>query len=314
VKNAQQLLGSCIRAVREQRGLTLENLAEKVGISYQYLSGVENGKENFTIQVLENVAQALKFPLKSLVSHAYETAEHIAAPRVNPNYFRDIPLPPGLNNKQLEAALNRTQAIFHLIDRSMRLEVDRPLCQFIQGNNFSGLVSNILSDAMDATTLYKHNHHQKYPDLYYRPVDSAAVGLEVKATIRVGKGGESHNGHSGWHMVACYKITSTGIQFLHIMFAVLNGHKTAEPDWKYSGSVVNEETGSQRTETYVTTAWGTTKLRDGSAYIDPNVNFARWRRQRRENSECPDHSIFYASSPSFPLKKTKPKRQSKTSE
>lgn len=305
MNNAQQVIGLCIRAIREQRGYTLESLAEKAGISYQYLSGVENGKENFTIQVLECISEALKFPLKALVAQAYDSAETLIASKVNPKYFRSVPLPLGLTKKHIEAALNRTQSIFHLIDRAMRLEVNRALNDFIQGNNFSGLVSNILSDAMDATTPYKHNHHQRYPDLIYRPSKRAdPVGLEIKATIQIGKGGESHNGHSGWHMVVCYEITPTGIAFLQVMFAVLNGHTTSDPDWKYVGSKTNPETGSQRTETYVTNLCGLTKLRDGSVYLDPEkIDFKRWRRDK--TTERPSHSIFYLTGLPTPKKAKK---------
>lgn len=60
---AQQLIGRCIRSLREERRLTLEQLASAAGISYQYLSGVENGRENFTISVLESLATALELPL-----------------------------------------------------------------------------------------------------------------------------------------------------------------------------------------------------------------------------------------------------------
>ena len=75
------------------------------------------------------------------------------------------------------------------------------------------------------------------------------------------------------------------------MFAVLNGHSHAEPDWTYVGSKVNTETGSHRTETYNTTLIGTTKLRDGTVFIDPTaVDFKRWRQQRR--GPTPSYSIF----------------------
>ena len=75
------------------------------------------------------------------------------------------------------------------------------------------------------------------------------------------------------------------------MFAVLNGHTHAEPDWKYVGSKVNAETGSRRTETYNTNIFGTTKLRDGSVYLDPSViSFKRWKHQRL--GTVPPFSIF----------------------
>ena len=46
-----------------------------------------------------------------------------------------------------------------------------------------------------------------------------------------------------------------------------------------------------RTETYNTTLIGTTKLRDGSMFLDMDViDFKRWRQQRR--GPTPAHSIF----------------------
>jgi hypothetical protein len=109
----------------------------------------------------------------------------------------------------------------------------------------------------------------------------------------VGGSRQSHNGHSGWHLVARFQIDQqTGnIRFVHLMFAMLNGHNHTEPDWTYVGSKVNAETGSRRTETYNTTLIGTTKLRDGSVFLDPTVvNFKRWRQQRR--GLMPPYSIF----------------------
>lgn len=66
-----KLIGAAIRSIREQRGLTLERLAMNAGISYQYLSGIETGKENFSIAILEKVAKALNTPMLSLITTAY---------------------------------------------------------------------------------------------------------------------------------------------------------------------------------------------------------------------------------------------------
>ena len=63
-QDAQYLIGRAVRALREQKGFTLEQLAPSAGITYQYLSGLENGRENFTIGVLQRLSQALNFPLK----------------------------------------------------------------------------------------------------------------------------------------------------------------------------------------------------------------------------------------------------------
>jgi hypothetical protein len=54
-----------------------------------------------------------------------------------------------------------------------------------------------------------------------------------------------------------------------------------QPCWPCVGSKVNSQSDSRRTETYNTNLVGTTKLRDGSAYLDPTiVNFKRWRTKR----------------------------------
>ena len=288
-QDARFLIGQTVRALREQKKLTLEQLAPNAGITYQYLSGLENGRENFTISVLQRLAEALSLPLKSLVALAYESAERSRAPRVNGDYFRrNVPLPGGLTFDMLEEAMNRTQAIFFLINRNMLAEVGRPLQALIQGNNFSGLVSNVFTDAMDQCTVFKHNHDQGYPDLI---CDKPREGLEIKATIQIGKGGESHNGHSGWHTIICFEQTQAGIAFIHVMFAALNGHQEKNPDWKYVGSKVNLDTGSRRTETYNTKGEGTTKLRDGSAFLNPSrIDFSRWREARA--GKAPAYSIF----------------------
>lgn len=191
--------------------------------------------------------------------------------------------------------MNTTQSIIAGINANLIATGAKPLPEYIQGNNFSGLVSNVFCDALHDHSPYKHNSHQAYPDLINPSIKEGGkpAGLEVKSTIQIGKGGESHNGHSGWHCVACFTIEpqSGNIRFVHLMFAVLNGHNRPQPDWVYVGSKVNATTGSRRTETYNTTLGGTTKLRDGSIYLDPKVvDFKRWRQERR--GPKPAFSIF----------------------
>lgn len=281
---AQRIIGACIRFYREKEGLSQDALASRAGISYQYLSGIETGRENFTIGVLDALCQALRISIRSLIGTAYDNAERHFPPLVNRQYFRlGVPLPDGLTYEDLEKTLNLTQLVIHRINRNMIAEGGVSLKDLIQGNNFSGLVSNILSNSFDTCSPYKHNHHQRYPDLICTTANNGTgEGLEIKTTVNIGKGGESHNGHSGWHVIACYNFLENGdIQFVHVMFAWLNDHLHQLADWKYLGSRVNEDTGSRRTETYITTASGNTKLRDGSVYLDPTkVNYSRWRHPK----------------------------------
>jgi transcriptional regulator with XRE-family HTH domain len=289
-------IGRFIRKLRERKQLTQEQLAAKTGITYQHLSGMENGRENFTIDILESLARALAFPLPQFIAGAFAPEPTASGITVNRDYFRpQVPLPPGMKTPHLEAAMNATQSIVARINANLLASGAKPLPEYIQGNNFSGLVSNVFCDALNDHSPYKRNSDQAYPDLINPAIKigGKSAGLEVKSTIQIGKGGESHNGHSGWHLIACFQVEpQTGnVRFVHLMFAVLNGHSQPEADWTYVGSKVNATTGSRRTETYNTTLAGVTKLRDGSVFLDPTiVNFKRWRQKR--NGTPPSYSIF----------------------
>ncbi len=292
--DAKKIIGQYICYLRQTKRLSQQTLSEKAGISYQYLSGLENGRKNFTIDILEFLSEALNLSPESLVSEAYDYFYRDDIPVVNNIFFRQsVPLPPGLDADALSHAMFNVQYLIAKLNSSLINVGTGPLNTLVQSNNFSGIVSNLLTKALDKHSVYQDNSEQRYPDLIYRH-RRETVGLEVKATKNIGKGGESHNGHSGWHLIACYEFcgSENNIRFIHIMCACLNSHSHEEPDWKYLGSRVNAETGSQRTETYATNLCGTTKLRDGSVFLDNTViNFSRWRQKR--SNKIPRYSIFY---------------------
>ena len=53
-------LGSRIKALRRQRGLSQEQLASKADITAQYVSNIERGRENPTLDLLLRLAAALR--------------------------------------------------------------------------------------------------------------------------------------------------------------------------------------------------------------------------------------------------------------
>jgi transcriptional regulator with XRE-family HTH domain len=65
------LIGGALRRLREDGGLTLEQLAQRVGTSHEYLSGIENGEENFSIQSFEQICAALNSTPAQVVMAAY---------------------------------------------------------------------------------------------------------------------------------------------------------------------------------------------------------------------------------------------------
>lgn len=200
------------------------------------------------------------------------------------NYLRNVPLPKDLTNEQIFQALERTQEFFALIRKKTGIN----LSSIIQANNFSGVVSNVFTKMLNDVSPYKSYHDQRYPDLMHK---SEPIGLEVKAANKAMKGGEGHNGHSGWHIVVCFTVLENGdIEFIQVEIANLIGFEHCGADWKYQGSRRNENN-SQRTETYITTDIGTAKLRDGSVYLNPDYVQISCARQRHRNNLIDKHPI-----------------------
>lgn len=55
----RKIVGTNIRKAREARGLPQDELAHMAEVHTTYLSGVENGHRNITMNVLERIAAAL---------------------------------------------------------------------------------------------------------------------------------------------------------------------------------------------------------------------------------------------------------------
>ena len=60
-------LGASIRAMRTDRSLTLEGLAELSGVSRAMLSDIERGAKSPTIRVLAGIASALECPISQML-------------------------------------------------------------------------------------------------------------------------------------------------------------------------------------------------------------------------------------------------------
>jgi transcriptional regulator with XRE-family HTH domain len=55
----RRLVGRNVRRIRQEKGLTQEQLAETSGFSQQYISGLEQGRRNPTVVTLYELATAL---------------------------------------------------------------------------------------------------------------------------------------------------------------------------------------------------------------------------------------------------------------
>ena len=58
--------GRRVRELREAAGLLQSTVADRAGVSGPYLSGVENGHRNPTLDVIAALADALGVPIRTL--------------------------------------------------------------------------------------------------------------------------------------------------------------------------------------------------------------------------------------------------------
>ena len=62
--------GQKVKSLRQQQGMTLEALAHKAGLDRTYIPGIEKGKRNVSILVIEKLARALNVKISSLFNDA----------------------------------------------------------------------------------------------------------------------------------------------------------------------------------------------------------------------------------------------------
>ncbi len=63
-------IGRVIRHLRRARKLTIEDLADKADMHHTYLSGIERGHENPSLEKLSNLAYVLQTQLSKILADA----------------------------------------------------------------------------------------------------------------------------------------------------------------------------------------------------------------------------------------------------
>jgi transcriptional regulator with XRE-family HTH domain len=81
-------LGTRVKELRRRRGLTLEELAERAGVSRAMISKVERGEKNPTLVVTAKVAEGLGVTLSELL-RVEERREIVVVPREKRMVMRD---------------------------------------------------------------------------------------------------------------------------------------------------------------------------------------------------------------------------------
>lgn len=77
VSKISQRVGARIRVLRQQRGISQEQLAFKAGITPSYLGQIERGEKSPTIDSIDKVATALHVTLEELFSFEYAQPDFV---------------------------------------------------------------------------------------------------------------------------------------------------------------------------------------------------------------------------------------------
>ena len=66
----QEKLGKAIVLLRKEKGLSQESFAYDAGIDRRYMSDIENGKRNISLDILERISQKLGLKISELFAIA----------------------------------------------------------------------------------------------------------------------------------------------------------------------------------------------------------------------------------------------------
>ncbi|EBG2839780.1 helix-turn-helix transcriptional regulator [Salmonella enterica] len=76
-RSIKKLLGNRIRQLRRETGLSQEDFADKCGIDRSYMSGIERGVRNPTLEILWAISGGLDLDLSHLFMFETNTKEEI---------------------------------------------------------------------------------------------------------------------------------------------------------------------------------------------------------------------------------------------
>ena len=69
MRKIEELFGQTVRALRNRKGISQEDFADKAGIHRTYVSSIELGKVQVSIRIAQQLAIALEIPLSQIFKH-----------------------------------------------------------------------------------------------------------------------------------------------------------------------------------------------------------------------------------------------------
>lgn len=71
MKTTRELLGARIKELRKRKGLTQDQIAEKVDLAPRYISLIEVGRSSPSLETIENIARVLEVDLRDLFDFSH---------------------------------------------------------------------------------------------------------------------------------------------------------------------------------------------------------------------------------------------------
>ena len=78
-KTLSQRFGSTVVRLRKERGISQETFANQASIDRHYMSDIENGRRNISLDIIEKIAKSLQLPISVLFNEVEKEQESYEA-------------------------------------------------------------------------------------------------------------------------------------------------------------------------------------------------------------------------------------------
>ncbi len=189
-----------VKKIREQKKLTIEQLAELTGVHRTTIGLLERNERTPTLQVATQIANALHIPLSELIQEAElivtgktdiaQLAEFHEKRKPSRNSLRNenkLLETIGIDGNTLLGAIDSCYQTLDTIDEQLIGKGSVPIAHLVELANLSSMVGNMVGGGIAdcSNGLYTRNKPHTYPDLL--PQSDPAVDLELKMALETNK-------------------------------------------------------------------------------------------------------------------------------
>lgn len=188
------------KRLREEQKLTIEQLSDLANVHRTTIGLLERGERKPTLQVAQQIASALGFPISELLKEAelinsekMNTEEivsmHVSRKPKRQNLRNEDKLIDtiGIDGNTLLNAIDTCYQTLDTIDEQLLSKGSLPIANLVELANLSSMIGNIIGGgiAEHSNGLYERNRPHAYPDLI--PLHESAVNLELKIALETNK-------------------------------------------------------------------------------------------------------------------------------